>query len=377
MYLPFNNNFNDESGQGHVISTGGSPSLVANGKVGEYAASFNSSTQDYLQASTLLGEPDTISISLWLKREDITDSGDELVSIGDYLGLRVQIDGKIRTFVKVSTTTWNNFNSGLVVKKEFGWVHFAATYKSGKQKVYLNGKLVREHNLGEIVYSGSQSVVRVGAHSSDADTSFFYTGLMDEVAIWGSELTSGEISLIYEKQKNKYTAIFESEILYANQNLALSDLEFSSSLPSGKDLGVSSQEDNQNYSKLQTDLRDGLVFHFPLNETQVGTISDTGPYGLTTSLVGGVSEDSCSSDNTANCIGSHGKLGQGVQFNGDIVNNQYIEIDNSVATEDLQEGSYTLSAWYYAYDFPSLSDSRGSASGLITKISNEVKILIF
>lgn len=83
------------------------------------------------------------------------------------------------------------------------WSYVAYTFDGSKQKIYLNGKLEAQTSgttTGtEMSDSGSQRVYLIGAAGEDDGFTSPFTGLIDEVKIYSSALTSDEIALDYNR----------------------------------------------------------------------------------------------------------------------------------------------------------------------------------
>ncbi len=79
-----------------------------------------------------------------------------------------------------------------------GWHHIASTYDGRYMKIYIDGKLEMNHDLGSsgnlISHTANNSLCLGGDVGSDAAaTERFYNGQMDEVRFWDKVLTEQEI----------------------------------------------------------------------------------------------------------------------------------------------------------------------------------------
>jgi len=93
------------------------------------------------------------------------------------------------------TNNYMSYDAGI---SDNAWYHIAVTYNMDNTDVcllYLNGSEINRFNepSGDLDNSGS-SQITIG--DTDHNTQPF-TGQMDEVAVWSSELSSSQISAIY------------------------------------------------------------------------------------------------------------------------------------------------------------------------------------
>ena len=78
------------------------------------------------------------------------------------------------------------------------WVHIVGTYKSGALKLYINGNLEKTNTpTGSPDYSSSS--FQIGADGAGADT---FQGKMHNIALYDTELTETQVTLLYQGQWN-------------------------------------------------------------------------------------------------------------------------------------------------------------------------------
>lgn len=100
------------------------------------------------------------------------------------------IDGSLTTTTVGGIT--NNYNNGL-------WNNFIFTLNSSSLNVYVNGTLTRNRVHSSSAFNNSEPIEYIGGRpstSSSAPTDF-YQGRVDEFVIWNRELTSTEVSDIW------------------------------------------------------------------------------------------------------------------------------------------------------------------------------------
>ena len=114
------------------------------------------------------------------------------------------------------------------------WTHVFCTWDGVTANIYLNGVLetsISETN--EFTY-GNVSDLILGARLKSG--SGMFKGSMDEIAIWNTALTSTEINILYERQKNNYSGTFTSRILSAENNSRWTNLNWVPTLAFYKEL---------------------------------------------------------------------------------------------------------------------------------------------
>ncbi len=81
------------------------------------------------------------------------------------------------------------------------WHHVGFTFTSGVEngaKLYIDGRLVK---TDKITVAGGANTLVIGAGTANVDSQFF-TGSIDEVAVWNTVLSQGEVSSLYNLYTN-------------------------------------------------------------------------------------------------------------------------------------------------------------------------------
>jgi hypothetical protein len=197
------NTTSDTSGQGNTgrltsFSTTTSP--VA-GKIGQ-ALKFSGSNTNYVQISGLMGSPSSVTLAGWAKVASTT-AGSEVVSIGDYVALRLDSTGNGATGIYYDGTVWRYTTSGAFYVGK-GWHHFVYTNDTPgkKQTLYIDGAVASSSTkyTGAISYSGQGSNTFIG-HHGNGQNNFNFQGLIDDVRIYNRALTANEVNALYQAGK--------------------------------------------------------------------------------------------------------------------------------------------------------------------------------
>lgn len=182
---------------------GGGASPLSN----TYSLSFDG-VDDYLDlgSSTFFNTSSAFSYSGWVKLDSYTPAYQTisqfktnhsngfvlmLSNTGNYTGLNIGSNDtsnmmKVRTAGDISSTFLN-------------WTHIAMTYSgsgastSSNYKTYINGSEVSTTSSGNLI--SFNNVNSIG--SANAGATFPTNGLIDEVAIFNAELSSSDVTAIY------------------------------------------------------------------------------------------------------------------------------------------------------------------------------------
>ena len=191
------------------------------------AVRFNGST-DYLEiahdASYLL---DNGSLQLWfnidsLGSEQALFSKDSTgFDTGGHLTMRVLASGQLEVRLQSASTSFTVTSSSAVTAAT--WHHAAFTFGSGGMALYLDGQVVDTHSytggLGTTSGgSGNFEPIAIGADTGSSGNlvvtplTQFFAGSIDEVAIFGSQLSADDIHDLYVASSQYYTLAEDSAI---------------------------------------------------------------------------------------------------------------------------------------------------------------------
>ena len=155
----------------------------------EYSLSFDG-TDDYVQL-TLPSSNVSHTIAAWVNCTDAT-------------GNRAIFDGRDGNndgiFIYAPTNDKINYkiSSGAVLvqggtKTTGSWQHIVCTYDGSTQNIYINGSLSSSQSVSAGV--STTTAARIGGKAFASGS--FWSGLIDEVALWGDDLSSEEVTAVY------------------------------------------------------------------------------------------------------------------------------------------------------------------------------------
>ncbi len=180
----------DTSGNGYDADLNGNPQWVQGrfGQALEFEGSQYLEIQDSAQ-NLSFGGAEPFSITAWVKNQ----GGGVIVSkfnggiVGAYI---VRMGGSGAVGFHREVAPWNFDGTGSIPSDEFG--HVAVTYDSAQMKIYLNGELDATQDRGG-QNTDSVTPVLIGAQFTGGAPAEFFSGVLDEVAIFNVGLTEEQI----------------------------------------------------------------------------------------------------------------------------------------------------------------------------------------
>ena len=178
---------------GEFLATNKATELFEN-----YSLNFDG-TDDHISVSSVsLGT--TQSISFWIKRDSTSSQS---VPIGDtasgWVGIRVYMNGTT-LYLRVGTTI---VNFGSILTDTSNWTHICITRNAGSTSVYLNGSFNNTQSI-------SDSTASISVDSIGGNTVYnkYVSGMMSNVSLFTSELTSAQVTTLYNSGKPSNLSTF-------------------------------------------------------------------------------------------------------------------------------------------------------------------------
>jgi hypothetical protein len=185
----------DSSGLGRnglVVGTANwIPAAVDNG------LELNGSTR--MEVNSLLGSPKNVSLAAWARLTTADSGGAEVVSLGDYLAIRLNETASTSRAFFYNGSTWVS----ATVNQSFastGWHHFAAVMNDDQNlfKFYVDGAEVASvSTTATIPYTGLGTKTVVGAHGNSG-TTWDMTGRVDDVRVYSRALCPTEVQALHD-----------------------------------------------------------------------------------------------------------------------------------------------------------------------------------
>jgi len=176
------------------------------GKISGFTASFAAvfsntyslncdGTNDYVTMGdiNILDGQDTFTISTWINLGALPESGYRFVVVSkdDAYELYVRnYSSAIKIYLRLNNGVVNLTDAtGIGLDT---WYHVVAVHNSGGTDIYLNGSVIKSGLGSQITTNDTSSAFIIGGRSS-----YFTNGLVDEVALWTTDLDADAITQIY------------------------------------------------------------------------------------------------------------------------------------------------------------------------------------
>ncbi len=202
-YYPFNENANDESGNGNDGTVNGA-TLTAdrNGNAGR-AYSFNGQNS-YITVphDSSLISTDEITLSAWIKSSDMTKNDQDIISkteSGSFSLALNETDGitesKLAFLLYVNNDYQFVYSSAHVNNQ---WYHVVGIYDATEMKIYVDGTLEGTLPISGPIKNNTSPLI-LGNESGQLNEPF--DGTIDDIRIYNRALSESEIQQLYNENE--------------------------------------------------------------------------------------------------------------------------------------------------------------------------------
>ena len=333
-WWPFNGNANDESGNGnHGTMIDGASNVADRFNRPNYALGLDG-INDYVRLQYPFVDCVDFSISAWVLH----------TNKGNYSGILSDADGAINNDLFFNI---NNSEIGITADKSgrnlrscnlqyyYGsfynkgsfdsvWVHVVVTTTQNQTKIYINGELKGESNVGgsNVGYHNPNPVF--GKNTDQGWSIQYFKGKLDDIGIWGRVLDSNEIKRLCNNESSTCSySIKESDTTVCPEST----------------LELNAIQTNPIKSDIP---KNGLIGYWPFNGN-ANDESGNGNHGIVDGA--SITVDRC------------GKFNQAYLFNG--VSSKITIKDNPI----LRPTSFTCAAWVYLEDDNNLNQILSKNAG--------------
>ncbi len=206
------------------------------------------------------------------------------------------------------------------------WTHIVMVRNDGGAfKLYING----------VAYSTATGVATNRVLRIAKAGSYYFSGALDEIAVWSGALSAADVRTLYQRQSPKFSGTFTSRVISVGATSPWTSLSWTPSSPGFKELpdqiGGAQNETVANYSALPTDtIMNGVVGLWHLDGSgwsgAAGEIADSSGHGHSGNAVAGAASR------------TNGKFAGAAAFSGSAA----INVDDG---SDLRMQTMTLAAW--------------------------------
>ncbi len=277
--------------------------------------------------------------------------------------------------------TWFNNASafrGNAVLPLNAWSYVALVNDGVNRTFYVNGQLDLAAAAPAITTSNTDNGIGVQINGGSPMANTALPGQIDDIAVWGVNLSASEIQAIYSRQSAKYAGQFTSRVMDYGSSRTWSGLKWLTTLPFGKELtgdadnsGTITSADSETHadypslvgstgSTSDDNLMSGIKALWHMNGT-LGTIADDASITDSAGTHTGAAKDA---DATNTIAYTNGLLSQGIYLDG---TNDYVSVPDST---DWNFGSsdFTISLWFN----PSTKPGGGAGSRLFGQANGGV-----
>ncbi|WP_241558809.1 LamG domain-containing protein [Halobacteriovorax sp. HLS] len=362
-YWKMNGNWLDSSLNGNHATPSGSPLFSTAQKLGTHSSIFdgiNDTATANASSTYLASSNQPLSLMAWIKPTSIGTGNvvNRVINLhrdttaGTTVALALGSNNRIQYYNHADTSA-TSFDSLAILNK---WQHIALVYNGTCFQPYLNGVKDGVCSTKSLSAGGSYELT-IGSYNGSSNQ---YAGELDDVAVFNTNLDEAEINLIYNRQKQKSAAHYDSPIIDLGADTNIPFLETITPLPFMKEIVGPVSENSTSYSSLVADLSTGLVGNWHFNETSFGTapgatdFADSSSYGnhgvgvntpvlSTNSVLGGAVELQDTDMDTIN-FGSSASL----DFASDFTISTWVYLESyPTAAQDylISKGNYSSAGW--------------------------------
>lgn len=333
-YWKMNGDWQDSSGNGNHATPNSNVSFTT-GKVGSHAAAFSlsNSSGTLPNLSATLNGSTSFAINFWVSADSSLSNWDRLMEDTPGTGFSIV---KTATSDQLRIGNWGVTASSVTcdacIDTDGSWFHHVITVYSGNYYWYVNGELKKTgSSVGGLSLPGATVI---GGQNTASN---IWSGKFDDFAIWRTGLSHVDVSLIYNRQKQKYSGEYISSVIDIGSAASWNFLETVTALPFAKELVVGSSESSTDYSSLTGDLSNGIIGYWSFNEASANSVS------------GDDFEDLSINNN-------HGVETGGVSFNQNGILKSAIELDgiddyvSFGSVRDPASGPFSMFGWFNISD---------------------------
>jgi hypothetical protein len=175
----------------------GLDTAIVEGRFGNAMEFDGTNSQVEIPHDEALNIQDEVTVEAWIKPSAEIGLGGIAQKWGDTTNRRqyllCTVNDKIRFYISGSGDTWPSAECTSSIPLD-EWTHVAGVYDSSNIKIYINGKLENEVPNNEGIFA-SDVAFWIGGYGPNEDfgSNRHFPGVIDEVRLWDSALSDGEI----------------------------------------------------------------------------------------------------------------------------------------------------------------------------------------
>jgi hypothetical protein len=180
------------------------------GSQGNYALDFNGQSNYISVPSLPISNTESLTVSAWINSDFSKtgyifyhgDTGEFLLHNGERFSdgpVAGRYPNKVSFSVKIDGSTWFDVYSGELQPNV--WHQIVGIWiKNETLQIYVDGSLAGENSniaSGNLLNDGSYWLPSIGVYNRGAESNTYYKGMLDDVSVYGSALSSADISALY------------------------------------------------------------------------------------------------------------------------------------------------------------------------------------
>ncbi len=204
-YYDFNGSAKDQTTYENHATVHGATLTQDRFGVANHAFLFDGEMSSITAPNAVQLESPTVTVSFWVRVDDLPDQGEVyLLSHGGWQErwkISLPSHGK-----PVWTTNHENgisdMDSGTNFLQEGNWTHVVMVHDGAKDIIYFDGGLVAEK---DVVGNLNNTTYPLGIGYNPIENNLFFTGALDDVAIYNGALSASEVQALYAEQSTPPT----------------------------------------------------------------------------------------------------------------------------------------------------------------------------
>ena len=202
--------FEEPSGETVIDTQGSNDGTLLNEEIrveGVIGDGLQLNGKGYISLGNAFGAnvQDQLTLSAWIQPQSTSSIYQGIIMHGgpnvDSYALYIHPEYQSISFKTSGTTSaWTTIGN-IADLWDGNWHHVAVTYDGNQKTIYLDNEVLITVNASGSIDSGEGYNLLIGAGRDEENPTLLYEGLIDEVRIYNSALTSSEISELYNRVK--------------------------------------------------------------------------------------------------------------------------------------------------------------------------------
>lgn len=187
--------------------------------------------QGYISLGNSFGAnvQDELTLSAWIQPQSTSSTYQGIIMHGgpnvDSYALYIHPGDQSISFKTSGTTSaWTTIGN-VAGLWDGNWHYLAVTYNGAQKVIYLDGEILLSVDAAGLIESGEGYNLLIGAGRDDENPTLLYEGLLDEVRIYNSALTSSQIGELFDRVKieQNQSPLIQTQLFEITEPKAVND----------------------------------------------------------------------------------------------------------------------------------------------------------